>query len=56
MHSKFPIGTCSTSNPSAMHVIEIGFKRKRERNSVKRGRRQEDGFLAFTLLEVVTRG
>jgi hypothetical protein len=37
--------------------LKLGLRgRERERNSVKRGRRQEDGFLAFTLLEVVTRG
>jgi hypothetical protein len=37
--------------------LKLGLRgREWEGNSVKRGRRQEDGFLAFTLLEVVTRG
>jgi hypothetical protein len=47
MHSKFPIDTCSTSNPSAMHVIEIGFKRKRERET--RSREGEDKRMASLL-------
>jgi hypothetical protein len=34
MHSKLPINTCSSPVSPALHVFDIGFKRKRVRKKL----------------------